>query len=128
MKELVEIRPLVDLKVIKETLERCGIANIKEKILYPSVYVYQNFDSIYIVHFKSMFTLTRPSGYHNLSLKDVERRNSIIFCLQNWGLIEVVNPEDIEPHNEFVYILSHKEKPKWKISHKFNIEGTEITK
>lgn len=128
MIELVEVKPLVDIKILKETIERCGIANVKQKVLYPSTYVYQNFDSVYIVHFKSMFTLTRPSGYHNLSEKDIERRNSIIFCLQNWKLIEVVNPKDIEPHNEYVYILPYKDKHLWKIAHKFSVEGTEVLK
>lgn len=128
LEKLVKIKPLVDIKIIKETVTRCGIANKKKKILYPTVYLYQNFEDIYIIHFKQLFTLTRPNGYNNLSEKDIERRNSIIFCLQNWKLIEVVDKKEIEPHNEFVFVLSHKDKHDWTICHKFNINNTEVLK
>lgn len=123
---LVEVELKSDIKVVKETLTRCGIANKKKNILFPSCYLYQNFERFYIVHFKSMFTLTRATGYNNLSEKDIERRNSIIFCLENWGLISVINKKDIEPHNEYVYVLPYIEKNKWTICHKFNVNNTEV--
>lgn len=125
-KELIEIKLLADEKVIKETITRIGIANKKRKILYPSCYLYKNFEKYYIIHFKSMFTLTRANGYNNLSNQDIERRNSIIFCLENWGLISVVNSDDIKPHNEYVYVLPHTEKNKWQICHKFNVNNCEV--
>lgn len=124
-KELVKITPLVDIKVIKETLSRMGIPNKKKSVLYPSCYLYRNFEDYYIVHFKSMFTLTRSNGYKNLSEEDIERKNSIIFCLKNWGLIDV-DEELIKPHDKFVYVLPYKDKSNWKIEHKFNVAGTEI--
>jgi len=127
IKNLVQVIPKADLKVVKETLTRIGIANKKKNILYPSCYLYQNFEEFYIVHFKEMFLLTRPNGYNNISEKDLERKNSIIFCMKNWGLIELVDEQDIEPHNEFVYVLPFQEKKYWSISHKFNIIGTEVT-
>ena len=124
--ELVKITPLVDTKVIKETLSRMGIPNKKKKILYPSCYLYRNFEDYYIVHFKSMFTLTRTTGYKNLSQEDIERKNSIVFCLKNWGLIEVDKDENIDPHDKFVYVLPFKEKGSWQICHKFNVNGAEV--
>lgn len=124
--ELVKIRPLVDVKVLKETLSRMGIPNKKKRILYPSCYVYQNFEDYYICHFKSMFTLTRQTGYNNLSEEDIERRNSIVFCLKNWGLVELDEDSNIEPHNKFVYVLPYKEKHSWQIQHKFNTSGHEV--
>ena len=124
--ELNRIIPKVDIKVIKETLSRIGIANKKKNILYPTCYLYQNFEEYYIVHFKSMFLLTRPNGYNNISEKDIERKNSIIFCMKNWGLIDIIEDDDIEPHNEFVYVLPYQEKRYWTISHKFNVIGTEV--
>jgi hypothetical protein len=124
--ELVKIKPLVDVKVLKETLSRMGIPNKKLKILYPSCYVYQNFEDYYICHFKSLFTLTRQIGYKNLSEEDIERRNSIVFCLKNWGLVEIENDTDINPHEKFVYVLPYKEKMSWQIKHKFNTTGHEV--
>jgi len=127
IKTMVEVQLLADTKIISETLSRMGIANKKKNILYPSCYLYQNFESFYIVHFKEMFLLTRPNGYNNISTKDMERKNSIIFCLENWGLVKVINKEEINPHDEFVYVLPFKNKHLWSIQHKFNTNGTEVT-
>lgn len=123
-KECIQIIPKADVRVIKETLSRIGIPNKKKKILYPSCYLYQNFEDYYIVHFKSLFTLTRTSGYKNLSEEDIERKNSIIFILQNWDLIEV--KDDITPHNKYVFVLPFNQKRNWQICHKFNVNGNEI--
>jgi len=128
IKTLVEVKLLCDVKVIKETVSRIGIANKRKKILYPSCYLYQNFEQYYIVHFKELFLIARASGYNNISEKDLERKNSIIFCLENWNLIEILNKDDIEPHNEYVYVLPHNEKKDWEICHKFNVSGTEVIK
>lgn len=118
--ELLEINLLVEPKVVIETCNRIGIANKKEKILYPSCYLYNKDDTYYLVHFKQMFELTRKDCYNNICDEDIVRRNAIAFCLKNWGLIMV---EDvlIEPHNKFVYVLPYAEKRDWKISHKINI-------
>lgn len=126
IKTMVEVKLLADSKIVKETLSRMGIANKKKNILYPSCYLYQNFESYYVVHFKEMFLLTRANGYNNISNKDIERKNSIIFCLENWGLVEVLDKKTIEPHDEFVYVLPFKDKHKWNIQHKFNVSSTEV--
>ena len=126
IKNMVRVKPLVDVKVIKETLTRIGIANKKEQILFLSCYLYQNFEDYYIVHFKEMFILTRSNGYNNISEEDLERKNSIIFCLKNWGLIDV-DEDDIKNHDKFVYVLPFDQKSDWVISHKFNVNGVEIT-
>lgn len=125
-KELIEIHPLVDINIIKECLCRMGIANKKKKILYPSCYVYVNFEKYYILHFKSLFTIIRSNGYNNLSEKDTERRNSIILYLCNWKLISIENENDIIPHNESIYVLQYKDKKYWNISHKFNTNNNEV--
>ena len=107
-----------DPKLIRETLSRMGIANKKEKILYPSCYLYEEDGIYFIAHFKELFAL-REGGFNNLSEDDIERRNAIIFCLEKWGLIKVVYPEQIENHEMFVFILPHSEKESWKINHKY---------
>ena len=117
---MVRVNLIETKNVIKETLTRIGIANKKERILYPSCYLYEKDDLFYIVHFKQLFLLTRNNGYNNVSIEDIARRNSVIYCLKTWGLIDV-DDKEIMPHDKFVFVLSHKDKPYWKINHKFNI-------
>jgi len=129
---LIKVKLLADEKVIRETCNRCGIANKKKRILYPSCYLYKMDGEYYIVHFKELFLLTRDNGYNNISDEDIKRRNAVIFCLKNWGLIDVED-DNIDPHNIFVFVLPHSQKKDWRISHKINLyfmnninnEGTE---
>jgi len=116
---LLEVKILVDDKVIKETLNRIGVANKKEKILYPSCYLYEKEGKYYLVHFKQMFLLTRETAYNNICEEDILRRNAIAFCLRQWALIEV-DEEKIMPHDRYIFVLPHNQKAEWKISHKFN--------
>lgn len=127
IKDLLEVKVLngVDTKVIKETLNRIGIANKKKKILYPSCYLFSIGDDDYLVHFKQMFLLTRESAYDAICEDDILRRNAIAFCLRQWGLIEV-DDKEIDPHNKFVFVLPHNQKHDWKISHKFNFRNINI--
>ena len=121
---LLEIEPLVDIKVIKETLSRCGVANKKTKVLYPSCYIFEQDGRCFLAHFKELFLLTRDNSYNNLSEDDIVRRNSIAFCLRNWELINV-DDEAIEKHDKFIFVLNHKDKKDWQVSHKFNIRSLE---
>lgn len=120
--DLLDVEVLVDDKVIKETLNRIGIANKKKKILYPSCYLYNNDGKNYLVHFKQMFLLTRENAYNAICEDDLLRRNAVAFCLKNWGLIEVKDI-DIEPYNKFVFVLPHNQKQDWTILHKFNFRS-----
>jgi len=117
--EMLEITPQVDLKVIKETLTRMGIANKKEKTVFPSCYLYEKDNKYYIIHFKQLFVLMRSNGYNNMSEQDYTRRNAIAFCLKNWGLIDVA-VETIEPYNVRIFVLPFEEKMQWNIKHKIN--------
>jgi hypothetical protein len=125
IENMIEVIPKVDIKIINETLSRIGIANKKERILYPSCYLYQNFEKFYIVHFKELFALTRPNAYLNISVNDISRKNSVICRLAAWGLIEIVNFEELNNCDDFIFVLSHKEKKlnNWKVIHKFNINS-----
>lgn len=117
--KLTEVKLLVDEKVVNETLQRIGIANKKRKILYPSCYLYQKDNKNYIVHFKELFLLSRAKAYNAICEDDILRKNAIIFCLKNWNLIDV-DLETIMPHDKFIFVLSHKNKYDWRISHKIN--------
>lgn len=119
---LLEVKVLVDSKVIKETLNRIGICNKKKKILYPSCYLFEKDGKNYLVHFKELFLLTRETAYNAICEDDLLRRNAIAFCLRQWGLIEV-EEEKILPHNKYIFVLPHNQKNEWHISHKFNFRS-----
>lgn len=119
---LIEVEPLVDLKIINETLSRMGIANKKRKIIYPSAYIYQNFEKYYLAHFKQLFLLLREDAYPNVSEEDLDRLNSIAFCLEKWKLVKILcEIEEVQNHSKFIFVLPFKDKNGWEISHKFNI-------
>ena len=118
--KLLKIKLLADKKVIQETLNRIGISKKKKKVLYPSCYIYETEGEQFLVHFKQLFTLSRNDAYDNVSEQDILRRNSIAFCLKNWGLIEVED-KFIEPHDSYVFVLPHDEKNEWTITHKINL-------
>lgn len=109
----------VNEKVLIETLTRIGVANKKEKILYPSVYLYKKDGKYYLTHFKQLFVL-KENGYNNLSEDDIKRLNSIAYCLYIWELIDV-DLEKIKPYDTKVFVLPYKEKKNWKISHKYKL-------
>jgi hypothetical protein len=117
--EHLEIIPLVETKIIEETLSRIGIANKKKKEIFPTCYLLKKDDKYFIYHFKQLFQLLKKDAYSNLTEEDVIRRNAIIFCLKNWKLIDC-KQEDLEPHNIFVFVLPYNDKQNWKIIHKFN--------
>lgn len=114
----VEFCEGINPKMVQETLSRMGIADKKNKVLYPSCYLYEENGSYFIAHFKELYAL-REDGFNNISEDDLERRNAIIFCLENWGMVNVIYPEQIENHEMFVFILPHKERHSWKIIHKY---------
>ena len=127
IKDLLEIKLLVDKKIILETIARIGIPNKKKKIIYPSCYLYENADKTYLVHFKQLFLLTRNTAYNAICEDDILRRNAIAFCLREWSLIDV-DEEKITPHDRFVFVLPYNQKNDWYISHKFNTKTINTNK
>ena len=117
-KNFLRIGLCADRKVIVETLTRIGVGNKASKILYPSCYLHTIGDVNYLLHFKQIFLL-RENHYNNISDNDLKRRNTIAFCLKNWGMIEVGDNE-IAGKDEFIFILPHREKKNWNIVHKIN--------
>ena len=110
-----------DFLKVRETLTRIGVASRKEKKLYQSCHILHKQGRYYIVHFKELFAL---DGKHaNLTLNDVQRRNRIVRLLLDWGLLSVVNPDevvDIAPLNQ-IKVLAYKDKEEWILEQKYNI-------
>lgn len=125
--KLLEIKLLVDPNIVKETLSRIGIIDKKEKIIYQSCHLLKQFDTYYLVHFKQLFTMsTGKNGYHgfgNVSLEDIERRNSIAFLLIKWNMISIQDLNEIIPHRTRIDVVSHNDSLNYKKIRKFNINN-----
>ena len=110
-----------DFLKVRETLTRIGVASRKEKKIYQSCHILHKQGKYYIVHFKELFALDGKEK--NFSLNDVQRRNRIVQLLSDWGLIGVVNAEqiaDLAPLNQ-IKVLAFKEKGEWTLESKYNI-------
>jgi len=112
-----------DFLKVRETLTRIGVASKKDKILYQSCHILHKQGKYYIVHFKELFALDgKPT---DISENDLSRRNAIAKLLEDWGLVKIVDKNQIEtPEPIFlsqVKIISHKEKDEWNLVPKYNI-------
>ena len=112
-----------DFLKVRETLTRIGVASKKDKTLYQSCHILHKQGKYYIVHFKELFALDgKPT---DLTENDLSRRNAIAKLLQDWGLITVVTPKQIETPTPIfisqIKIISHKEKNEWQLVPKYNI-------
>lgn len=118
---LVEIalREPDDFLKIKETLTRIGISS--EKTLYQSCHILHKHSRYFIVHFKELFVLDgKPSS---ITQNDVERRNTIIQLLADWGLLSVLKADKIAAKASVrqIKIIPFKEKTLWTLAPKYTI-------
>jgi len=110
-----------DFLKVRETLTRIGVASRKEKKLYQSCHILHKQGRYFIVHFKELFALDGKRA--NLTVNDVQRRNRISQLLADWGLIKILNVDqisDIAPLNQ-IKVLSFKDKGDWILETKYNI-------
>lgn len=106
---------------VRETLTRIGIASRTDKKLYQSCHILHKQGRYFIVHFKELFALDGKES--NITVNDVERRNTIAQLLSDWGLLKIVNPSEVERRASLsqIKVLSHKEKGEWELVPKYNI-------
>lgn len=111
-----------DFLKVKETLTRIGVSSKKDNTLYQSCHILHKRGRYAIIHFKELFSLDgRPS---NFSESDVARRNTIANLLQDWGLVEIMNPEttkELVAPLSYIKIISHSQKNDWNLVAKYNI-------
>ena len=110
-----------DFLKIKETLTRIGVASRKDNKLYQSCHILHKQGRYFIVHFKELFLLDGKKS--NLEENDVGRRNTIATLMSDWGLLTVVNKEQLQPTAPLrqIKIISFKDKDKWELCPKYNI-------
>ena len=110
-----------DFLKVRETLTRIGVASRKEKKIYQSCHILHKQGRYFLVHFKELFAL---DGKHaNLTTNDVQRRNRIAQLISDWGLVEVLNTDqikDIAPLNQ-IKVLAYRDKGDWILETKYNI-------
>jgi len=112
---------------VKETLTRIGVASKKDKTLYQSCHILHKQGRYFIVHFKELFALDGKES--NISMNDVERRNTISKLLEDWGLLKIVSAEQAAKQVSLsqIKIVSFSEKKEWNLVAKYNI-GKKPTK
>ena len=118
----VKIGEEEDFLKIKETLSRIGLASKKENTLYQSCHILHKQGKYYIVHFKELFLLDGKDS--TLAEGDIARRNRIVTLLEEWELLDIVDPDKIEdlqsPLNQ-IKIIPFKEKSNWNLVTKYTI-------
>ena len=108
-----------DFLKVRETLSRIGVASRKERKLYQSCHILHKQGRYFIVHFKELFALDgKPT---NISVNDVERRNTIAGLLEDWDLIKITGNNEQKAPLSQIKVLSYREKDEWILETKYNI-------
>ena len=118
----IKLKSKDDFLKVKETLTRMGVSSKKEKKLYQSCHILHKRGRYAIMHFKEMLDLDGLET--DISDTDIGRRNTIVKLLVQWGLVEVVDPEEYkEPQISLAQlkIIPHKEKKEWELVPKYHI-------
>ena len=108
-----------DFLKIRETLTRIGVASKKDNKLFQSCHILHKQGRYFITHFKELFLLDgKPS---NLTKNDLERRNTIVKLMDDWGLLTTVTSIGETASLNQIKIISHKDKYSWELCPKYNI-------
>ena len=110
-----------DFLKVRETLTRIGVASRKEKKLFQSCHILHKQGRYFVVHFKELFLLDGKKS--NLEQTDLERRNTIATLLSDWGLVNIVNRQQVEHKAPLrqIKIVSYRDKQEWELCQKYNI-------
>ena len=108
-----------DFLKVRETLSRIGVASRKERKLYQSCHILHKQGRYFIVHFKELFALDgKPT---NISINDLERRNTIAGLLEDWDLVKIIGNNEYKAPLSQIKVLSYREKDEWVLETKYNI-------
>jgi len=120
----VKLKEADDFLKVRETLSRIGVASRKERKLYQSCHILHKQGRYFIVHFKELFALDgKPT---NISVNDIERRNTIAGLLEDWDLVEIIGSSDQRAPLSQIKVLSYREKDDWILETKYNIGKKQV--
>ena len=117
--------------VVRETLRRIGIpsySRTNKNALFQSCHILHKRGEYYICHFKQLLALDGRAA--DLSTGDIDRLFYIVGCLNDWGLIEIIDGVDAEAAayvkesddvTVAVKIIKHRDLPQWLLIPKHNI-------
>ena len=57
----------------------------------------------------------------NISINDIERRNTIAGLLEDWGLVSIIGNSQPKAPLSQIKVLSFREKDDWLLETKYNI-------
>ena len=115
----VKLNESDDFLKVRETLSRIGGASRKERKLYQSCHILHKQGRYFIVHFKELFALDGKPA--NISINDIERRNTIAKLLSDWDLVELIGISEPQAPLSQIKVLSYREKDEWILETKYNI-------
>lgn len=117
----IKLKNKEDFLKVKETLTRLGVSSKKEKKLYQSCHILHKRGRYAIMHFKEMFILDNLES--DISREDVQRRNTIVKLLVDWGLVEALDDERYADQLSLarIKILPYKEKNEWELIPKYHV-------
>ena len=120
----VKLKEADDFLKVRETLSRIGVASRKERKLYQSCHILHKQGRYFIVHFKELFALDgKPT---NISINDLERRNTIAGLLEDWDLVEIIGGSEQRAPLSQIKVLSYREKDDWILETKYNIGKKQV--
>ena len=120
----VKLKEADDFLKVRETLSRIGVASRKERKLYQSCHILHKQGRYFIVHFKELFALDgKPT---NISINDLERRNTIAGLLDDWDLVEIIGSSEQRAPLSQIKVLSYREKDDWILETKYNIGKKQV--
>jgi hypothetical protein len=118
----VNLKNQDDFLKVRETLTRIGIASKKEKKLFQSCHILHKRGRYVILSFKELFKLDGKES--NFTESDLARRNTITKLLHDWGLVEILELDQVEeptiPISQ-IKIIPHKEKSQWELVAKYQV-------
>ena len=115
----VKLNESDDFLKVRETLSRIGVASRKERKLYQSCHILHKQGRYFIVHFKELFALDGKPA--NISMNDIERRNTIAKLLEDWELVTLISSSEPKAPLSQIKVLSYREKDDWILETKYNI-------
>ena len=94
--QMIEIAPLTqdEFLQVAETLTRVGLVKRedgKKPKLYQTAYVLHKQGRYYIAHFRQLYQLDMKRA-KPATVEDLDRLNNISIMLQNWGLVDIIEP------------------------------------
>jgi hypothetical protein len=111
-----------DFLRVRETLTRIGIISKRTNTLWQSCHILHKRGKYYIVHFKRLFLLDGKET--EFTEDDLARENRIVKMLEDWNLVNIVDPEKVRsPVVSFheISVISFKEKSNYTLQAKYTI-------